>query len=296
LRTSDGGKTWVEVPVPPAALSEGSTSGVRRIRFANLDDGWAFLPDLWATHDGGAHWTRLLGNAQILALETASGLVHALAGPDGERFQIQTAPVHTDTWRPSSTTVPAGAGPIPEAYLVLHGQAGWVVVVNRTVAGGARLEGGRWMPWQPPCRDAGGGIVLAASTSSDLAAFCDEGLWNDRPRAERVYLSADGGASFHQVPTPVPMGRLDGAASPKRSLFIVGGSDVNVDTRGVLMATFDAGRTWKTVDREGTGVHWTDLGFTSPSQGIVIAEDETQARRLLMSFDGGMTWRPVAFR
>jgi hypothetical protein len=62
------------------------------------------------------------------------------------------------------------------------------------------------------------------------------------------------------------------------------------------MATFDAGRTWKTVDREGTGVHWTDLGFTSPSQGIVIAEDETQARRLLMSFDGGMTWRPVAFR
>jgi len=298
LRTSDGGRTWVSVPAPPAPLSEGYTPGVRQVRFANLVDGWAFGPDLWATHDGGAHWARPTGlgaDAQVMALETASGVVHAavLGGSGGPGVTIHTSPVGTDAWRASSTMVPAGAGPVPHAQLVLHGDVGWLVGVNRTVAGGARLQRGRWSPWKPPCTEAGGPATLAASTSVDLLAVCDEGVWNDHPRAERAYLSADGGTTFHEVATPVPIGDVRGAASPTPKVFVLAGAAS--DSTAVLMATFDAGATWKTVDREHVGGGWADLGFTSPQQGVVVST-VGEAGRLLMTVDGGNTWRPVAFQ
>src|SRR2546423_4473984 len=169
FRTSDGGQTWVSIPAPPAPLSEEHETGVREIRFANLSDGWAYQPDLWATHDGGAHWAQQ-SIGQVLALETAAGVVHAVGGPDNEAnaFTIRTSPVHSDGWRQSDTTVPSGAGPVAQVNLVLHGDTGWLVGIDRTVTGGARLEGGRWVPWQPPCTDTGGGVMLAAPPPADV--------------------------------------------------------------------------------------------------------------------------------
>jgi hypothetical protein len=264
---------------------------VHEIRFANLNDGWAFGPDLWATHDGGAHWTRMSNtdpDEPVMALEAASGLVHA-AVLGGGGISIRTSPVGTDAWRASPTIVPAGAGPVPDAQLVLHEKVGWLVAVNRTVTGGARLEGGGWMPWQPPCADAGGPAVLAASTSLDVVALCDEGLWNDRPQAERAYLSVDGGTTFHPVASPVPI-EIEGAASPAPGSVVIAGTTTNATA--VLMATADGGTTWKTVHREHAGAGWADLGFTSSRQAAVIRTDD-QGGRLLMTVNGGTSWNPV---
>jgi photosystem II stability/assembly factor-like uncharacterized protein len=265
---------------------------VRQVRFANLDDGWVFGPDLWSTHDGGAHWARPMSEIgpdhPVMALEAASGLVHAVVGA----FEIETSPVDTDAWRASPTTVPTGAGPVPSAELALHGDAGWLVGVNRTVTGGARLQGGRWVPWDPPCADAGGSATLAASTSTDLVAICDEGVWTDRPRAERAYVSADGGSTFHEVSTPVPLGDVHGAASPAPKVFVVAGS--NSDSR-VILTSANGGAGWKTVHREQVARGWAELGFTNPRQGVVISSGG-EAGRLLMTFDGGTTWKPVPFR
>ena len=47
------------------------------------DDGWVFGPELWSTHDGGAHWSMnaLMG---VWTLEATDGRVHAVAsGTDG---------------------------------------------------------------------------------------------------------------------------------------------------------------------------------------------------------------------
>jgi len=181
------------------------------------DDGWIFLPDLWVTHDGGAHWTRQ-SVGQVLALEAASGTVHAaVLAADQPQFAVLTSPVHGDAWQPSATKVDAGAGPVPRAQLVLHGTAGWLMIVNRTVAGGARLAGGRWIGWQPPCMDGRGAVELAASSASDLVAVCNEGEWNDRPHVARAYMSHDGGSSFGLVPTPLPIqgaGGLGASGAP----------------------------------------------------------------------------------
>jgi photosystem II stability/assembly factor-like uncharacterized protein len=264
---------------------------VHEIRFANLNDGWAFGPDLWATHDGGAHWTRVSNmdsGEPVMALEAASGLVHA-AVLGGGGMSIRTSPVDTDAWRASPTIVPAGAGPVPNAQLVLHDKVGWLVAVNRTVTGGARLEAGGWMPWPPPCADAGGPAVLAASTALDVVALCEEGLWNDRPQVERVYLSADGGTTFQPVANPVPMG-IEEAASPAPKGVVIAG--FAADATGTLIATADGGTTWKTVHREPAGGGWADLGFTNSQQGVVIRRNE-QSGKLLMTVNGGSTWNPV---
>jgi photosystem II stability/assembly factor-like uncharacterized protein len=135
-------------------------------------------------------------------------------------------------------------------------------------------------------------VTLAASTATDVVAFCDEGLWNDRPQADRAYASVDSGSAFHQVPTPVPVQGPDGASAPAPRVWAIGGSDS--DSRGVLLMTADGGRTWKTVDREDVGEAWADLGFTSSRQGVVISQGKVG--RLLMTADGGQTWKPIAIR
>src|SRR5579862_3068006 len=55
-RTDDAGKTWSGVAAPLTGQADGAT-GVSQIRFLEERDGWAFGPQLYATHDGGRTWT-----------------------------------------------------------------------------------------------------------------------------------------------------------------------------------------------------------------------------------------------
>ena len=195
VRTTDGGRTWASIPAPKAAFAAGGsgTSGVSGLRFADALDGWAFGPDLWATHDGGTTWRRvtlpgLSADGQVMTLETAAGAVHAVYfdGSAAGLLTIATSPAGTDAWAVSPTTVELGAGPVPHPQLVLHGTAGWLVEVDRVVVAGARLVAGAWEPWQPPCATVAGPATLAAASASDLVVACDEGLWST-PTGVHVY-------------------------------------------------------------------------------------------------------------
>lgn len=262
---------------------------MRAVRFADLQNGWVFQPDLWATHDGGAHWSRPLldrvpVDAFVMALETSAGVVHAAVQGDG--LDIESSPVGRDSWQRSPTTLEVGAGPVPYTVLVLHGDAGWFVEVDRTVIAGARLSGGRWSTWQPPCLTANGPLALAASTQNDLVAVCDEGVWGPpMPEATRAYLSHDGGASFQLSPVKVP-GFAPVIASASPQWAEVGAAE-----------TFDGGRTWAPVLPAAAAMP-TEIGFTSATQGVLIANDhqvDSPGGGMLMTFDGGHVWGPVDF-
>ena len=291
-RTDDGGRTWRAVNPPPAPLrdQEGGDA-IREVRFANLSDGWVALPEVWATHDGGAHWARQPFQA-VYALETAGGFVHTVtSGADGIRFRSMSSPVHSDAWHPNGLDVEAGAGPVPRAQIVLHGTSGWILLTNRTTFAGARLQAGRWVNWKAPCEGDGAPAVLAAATDRDLVAHCAEGVWNDKPQEDRAVVSGDGGATFRQVSTPLPV-RFGGelaAATP--TTWVLGAFDK--DNRPQLFRTPDAGRTWKTVYHPDGEAELTDLGFTTPQQGVVISGGGGEAGRLLMTFDGGANWNSV---
>jgi hypothetical protein len=174
VRTIDGGQTWAGIPAPRTALaSDGANAGVSYLRFANLADGWAFGTQVWVTHDGGAHWNEIAlpGEApgdQIMDLETAGGVVYAAVAGDNGMILIDSSPVGVNRWTMSPTEVPVGAGPVPTVQIVLQGGSGWLIENDRTVGGGARLEHGAWVTWQPPCATVEGPALLAASSASNL--------------------------------------------------------------------------------------------------------------------------------
>jgi hypothetical protein len=294
-RTADGGRTWAAVSAPHAAIVPGGyqgAPGISGIRFADARNGWAFGPDLWATHDGGATWARLTiaglpADAAIVALETARGTVHAVV-LDGQDYRVASSPVGADDFRLSAVRVPVGAGPVPSVQLVLSGVAGWLIENDRTVVGGARLVNGAWVAWQPPCADVVGPAFLAASSPTELAAACDVGLWGTST-GDHLYLSHDGGSRFVESGAAVPLQMAAQVASASQSVIVVGGSDA---TGAVLVATFDGGRTWAVVAHLGA-VAIADLGFTTATQGVVITASANGTASLLMTRDGGRTWRAV---
>jgi hypothetical protein len=290
LRTEDAGRSWTRIPAP----IDGNVDGVR---FADAEDGWVFgqyatatSPDLWATHDDGLQWERppLPGIAQssVSDVEAAAGTV--TASFNGNPIQIATSPVHRDAWTPSPFTMPMGAGPVPSEQIVLQANVGWVIQVDRVVMGGARLANGAWMAWNPPCLQAGGSAVLAASDSSHLVAVCDEGVYSSTGAAPvvRAYFSNDGGSTFQlaaSLPPKFPP-NASGMAMPTPGVVIMNsGSD--------LVGTFDGGTTWTVVNHQPSSVTWSQVGFTTPSQGVAIDGGGT----LFMTFDGGHDWTPVSF-
>jgi photosystem II stability/assembly factor-like uncharacterized protein len=298
LRTVDGGHSWVAVPAPATAFSAdvGSGHGAREVRFATPQDGWLFGPELWATHDGGATWSRVSlpgasGTAAVVDLEAASGMVHA-AVFDGQVAIDSSASDH-EAWSRSPTSIPFGAGPVPKARLALHADGGWLIEVDRTVVGGARLGGGQWSQWTPPCRNAGGDAQVDASTTTALFAVCNEGVWTGGPPITHAYVSTDGGGSFTQSRAAVPVGNADELASPSAQVAVVAGHS-NGGGIDELLLTTDGGASWKVVFKgAGTGVA-NDLGFTTALQGVVVVVDQGSAS-LLMTTDGGASWAPVRF-
>jgi photosystem II stability/assembly factor-like uncharacterized protein len=267
-RTQDGGTTWTSVPPPPTGLFfEPASVGVSGIRFADQQDGWAL------SSGGGA--------APIDGLETAAGLVYAVYfGPAG--FEIASSPVASDSWTVSPTAVTTGAGPGPSAQLVIQGSAGWLIGNDRTVVGGASLQSGAWGSWTPLCTTVGGGAVLAVSSSEDLVAACDQGIWGGDPTVEeRAYTSTDGGASFSELAAVLPA-PCNALASSSPSVAAAGcGSD--------LVATFNGGGNWSTVYAGAANTDIAYAGFTTSNQGVVITGPGT----LLMTYDGGHTWAAV---
>ncbi len=296
--TTDAGRSWSEIGAPATTIAPDNAdgapaaSGVDALRFADSQDGWAFGPDLWATHDGGATWARVdvgLPGALVMALETARGITHAVVDDGTRGFRILTSPVATDTWRMTGVTLPFGAGPVPAVQLVLSGDAGWVLQNDRTVVNGARLRAGTWASWQPVCADVVGPAYLAASSATDLVAACDVGLWGD-PKGGHLHVSTNGGSSAAETGTKIPAALSGAIASGTPKTIVVGGTD---PTGAVLDGSFDGGTTWTQVLAIGDGQP-VDLGFTTADQGVVVVR-AVGTSRLFMTRDGGHTWDPVAF-
>lgn len=299
VRTSDRGKTWVGLPAPPVELTTGASQGVRLVRFADAKNGWAFGPELWATHDGGGHWSRVslpgtTASATVAALEAADGMVHAAVFDRGTTH-ILSSPASSDAWRDAATTVPLGAGPVPDARILLQGASGWLLVNNRTAVGGARLTAGRWETWEPPCHEAGGPVAVAASGPSDLVAICNEGVWTGRPLAVRSYRSSDGGGTFQQNSASLALGCcVAEVASATPGTIVVGGE---TEQAPVLLASFDHGGSWAPVLKAASRSSWTDVGFTSTAQGVAVSRaSDGSAGQLLITVDGGHSWTAETFR
>lgn len=307
VRTLDGGRTWTRIAAPDTTLEamndhRGGPGGFG-LRFADQLDGWAFGHVLWDTHDGGLTWKQVaipgLPDGSLVALEASAGNVQVTGFADAGGFRMATSPVSSDSWRLSTVTVPAGAGPVPQPQLVLQGQAGWLIENDRVVTGGARLVGGAWQAWQPPCLDVLGPATLAAANAQDVTAVCDVGLWGT-PQGDHLYRSSNGGQTFVETGPRLPVDGVVSIAAPSSSAIVVAGYGPNAAGAEVVAST-DGGLTWTVALSPGqlgtSSVSY--LGFTTATQGVLITSNgggnSPELTQLLMTRDGGRTWTPVKF-
>jgi hypothetical protein len=267
LMTGDGARSWTALPAPPA--------GVTHLRFATSTDGyaWAAGGALWLTTDGAASWQpgRL---GQVLSLETASGWVWAIAGPQP----------YPDVWRaPVGSTAWTNLGYTPDrsASLLVHGPAAYVTgqegagPIPPSVQVYTGTQAGRHQavpcPTGVPVPDA----ELGASTDGSLVLVCD--VQGQSAPYDLAYVSADGGASWTAITAPPAWS--DGVTAITGKRFSWNGS--------VLVSS---GGAW-TVALAGPPGGFSLVGFETDQQGVALATDGA----LWITRDGGSTWSRVSF-
>ena len=309
-RTDDAGRTWAGRPAPMAGAADGAT-GLSQIRFLNLDDGWAYGPQLYATHDGSKTWAPVdTGGLRVTALETVGDRVFALwasctgNGPayavNCTRFTLYSAPAAGGAWAPvgSSTTGLTDGAASEAAELVLTGTRGYLLAPGGALYAGPVDGGGPWKQvstlvsscpvGQARADGQPTGALLGAVNSRDLLLACASASSGANPSVSTqqkfIYSSPDGGVSWRQLSTAPAAGVAFGlAASPKESVVLA--TDQGIDL-------LPSGETsWQTATLRGGGPAggFGYIGMTTDEQGIALPADPS-AGTVWFTFDGGQTW------
>ncbi len=316
--TSDYGESWYGVSAPVTGAPADST-GVSGLRFLDEHTGWAFGPELWVTHSGGAHWKQESAHGlRVVALETAGDRAFALfascAGTGTDfaarcaNFQIFSSSARSDSWQP----VPGAAGDLTaagqpaSASLVLAAGpvadpaagTGYVLAPSGAVLSGP-LTGAAWsVAGQAPCRPgaarSGGrpaGAVLAAGSGQLFVACTGAAAPGGLLHVKTVYASADGGRTWH------PAGKVRGPGIAT-SLAAAQGGLVVLGTTTCIDVSADGGATWRQAygSPPGAGAGrrgFTYVGMTDQEHGVAVPAD-AGLHEVLITVDGGRTWHPSA--
>lgn len=309
-RTDDAGKAWAGVPAPMAGPADGA-SGLSQIRFLDLKNGWAYGPQLYATHTAGKTWAQVdTGGLRVTALETVGDRVFAVwASCTGDgpayavnctRFTLYSASATGGTWAPvgASTTGLTNGAASEAAQLVLTGSRGYLLAPGGELYSGPVDGSGPWTRVSSlaascpvgPARGNGQptGALLGAVNASDLLLACASASSGTSPSVSTqqkfVYSSKNGGMSWAQMTTAPAAGVAFGlAASPKQSVMLA--TDQGIDL-------LPAGETsWRTADVRGGAPAggFRYIGMTTDEQGIALPADPS-AGTVWFTFDGGQSW------
>ena len=316
--TSDYGTNWYGVSAPLTGAPDGA-SGVSQLRFLNARDGWAFGPELWVTHNGGAQWTReQTFGLRVTGLETADGRAFAIlascsgTGPDYgahcTSFSLYSSPAKSHQWKsvpvPAATLQgsPAAAGPPGSASLVLVGGSaggtGYLLAPSGELLSGP-LTGEGWSvanqaaPCAPGAPGAHGqptGGLLAANSNLLVLVCTSAASAASDTQAKSVEQSTDGGAHWSRVGDGLPAGIATSVAIQAQDNLVVLATDSGLYRSG------DGGRTWRQTQPSPPGATSGEPGFsyvgmTSPANGVALPAD-ARLHEVFITTDGGISWQP----
>lgn len=285
LRTTDGGRTFtaIQAPTAPFSSSGAGTTGYSQLRFADGENGFAYGPDLYSTHNDGTSWNRVDVGGTVTDLAISAGEAYAVVA-SGNASHLMRSPVDQDQW----ATV-AAAGDVSDGL--------WVDGSNVIVQSGAGTgsgtnvlvshDGGTSFATYPapspglPCQFEG-------QASPFLWAHCATGTESG------VWRSTDGGATFSSA---IGQGGVGGKQIPLPNSAAFGAASGTTAVVGYqqLYRTGDAGATWTPVGPSGIA-QWTYLGFSDPTHGVAIGylgEIAPADQRLYYTTDGGQSYHLV---
>jgi hypothetical protein len=311
-RTGNAGRTWSGVPAPMAGAADGAT-GLSQIRFLGLNDGWAYGPQLFATHTGGKTWTQVdTGRLRVTDLETVGNRVFALwASCTGDgpayavnctTFTLYSAPAAGGSWAPvgASTTGLTDGRASEAAELVLTGSRGYLLAPGGALYAGPVDGSGPWTrvsslaascPVGPARADGQPtGALLGAVNARDLILACASASSGTNPSVSAqqkfIYSSPNGGVSWLQMGTPPAAGvAFSLAASPSQSVVLATDQGIDLLPKGEI--------SWQPASLKGGAPPggFGYVGMTTDDQGIALPADPS-AGTVWFTFDGGQSWTP----
>jgi hypothetical protein len=268
------------------------------IRFADPSHGFVFGNGLWETTDGGERWTPAASPAgSIESLEVIDGQVLAVIaactanGGCGQTGTLERRPLAGGAWA-AVTRAPVFGAIATQARVaaVLAGDA-----VIATSNGGIST-----VDHSGPCSRTG--IVapdaLAVTGPDSLALLCaGDGAAGSEDKT--VFVSDDLGAHWTKAGSPDRGGIAAGVSAGSASQLVVAAAS----GASMLYHSGDGGAQWSTAYDQGDGgLGFNDLGFTTPADGVVVygpavSDDNAESRPgwLLLTSNGGASWRPVSF-
>ena len=310
-RTDNAGKTWIGVPAPLTGPPDGAT-GVSQIRFLNGKDGWAFGPELFATHDGGQTWKRLPTNGlRVTEVETvgdrAFGLFASCSGAGSAfagqctNYSLYSSSASADDWTPvgPSTSGLTNGGQAGSAAIVLTSARGYLLAPDGMLYAGpvdAPVDG--TAPWQQvakiPCAVGAAqpdgqpaGALLGAVNATNLIFACTPAPVPGGLQKKLVLTSANGGASWRLLAVAPAAGIATSlAASPAEAVVLGTNQGIEVLPAG--------GTSWQQATvKSAPATGFTFVGMTTDTQGVAVPADAA-AGKIWFTFDGGQTWTPSA--
>ena len=311
--TIDGGKTWRQLPSPPALIQSvtvdcSKAACISHIRFASTMFGYLYGPALLVTSDGGHTW-RPEQSLPVEALQPTQGHVYRIVydhggcpGPCDRTVEVASA--GSATWR-TVLTIPfmAVESRQDSSQLVTQGsQDIYIAIYGDLAAGGGTqqavlfrsLDAGRtWHRLGDPCGGSGTAVndatSLAASTGGFVVALCVP-----RSGSSHVFVvtSSNGGATWgpqHLVPGSGP--QLIAAASPTHLALATAPTTGSGPITYTLYVSADGGAHWSLavsdpeyLDPAAPGSAF--LGFEDPLVGRWVGFEGA----IWTTQDGGVLW------
>jgi len=312
--TTNYGQTWFGASALAAGPPNGS-SGVSQIRFLEAPngtvDGWAFGPQLFATHNGGRTWTQIrglpagqvvvdlstVGDRAFAVLATCTGSGTGLGyASDCTGFQVLSAAASSSSDHWAQVPGTSARRPVSPGGLQLTGQTGYLLAHGALFAG--PVNGGGWhqvpngSPSTPPCLRTPRqlswqpGTGLLAPGSGSLYLVCTSVPGSSGPvtlGSLILYASADGGLTW-QARGPVQ------ASGTAMSLAAAPGGNLVLATESGIYYSADAS-TWHQANLGGPapGRGFSYVGMTTTTEGVAVPADQG-LHEIYITRDGGQIW------
>jgi hypothetical protein len=308
-RTDNAGRTWAGVHAPITGAPDGAT-GVSRVRFLNLTDGWAFGPELWVTHTGGKTWRQVdTHGLRVTELETVGSRALALfASCTGggqafaahcTSFTLYSSPASGQDWTPmgAATTGLTDHTASEAAALVLTGSRGYLLAPGGALYAGPVDGSAAWLrvgalvsscavgPAQPDGQPSQ--ALLGVVNATELLVACTSaGDSGSDTQNKQIFSSPNGGISWLEVARAPAAGiAYSLAASPSETVVLA--TDRGID----LLPAGDIAWRMATLATSGPAGGFGYVGMTTNVQGIALPADPS-AGTVWFTLDGGQTWKP----